>query len=1828
MKKSKIYLALIFSVLLMAMTACVTIADPHSHSYSDWIIDVEPTETTVGKAHRTCECGESVTTDVPAFSDETVWIKYVDVDPTCTEEGTVIYASDFGVFEVTAKPLPHTFAEYEVVVAPTLTEEGTAKGKCSVCGTEITVDLPVLTDESFWKVVDEKASTCSEAGYKTFSSAYVEVTIDLELAAHTYEWTITVAPTLTEEGTALGVCSECGDEQEVVLPALTDEEVWTKVSETEATYNEGGKVVYESLYGIVEIDTAKKVAPYDGKTYTTFEYDSTDYSSKTLSPERITLNNVTLDTFGKGEGSSYPLNGEIAIKMVNEETGEIEISVDGTTSVGYVDFASGIIITPYYSTFDDIFVWVPFEVATSSDIRTNSQGSSWDNSMAITYAVDGVEYSLFVNNGKVYGGVEFVDAEGASVAAADCYENDYVYVKDQEGNQLFGFAYNGTELVATDGYEGTYTIEDITVVVSGYGVVTVSEAEGTYEVLDAGAKVLAVYVNDEYLEVTLDTENMTCTMSKPMITITFDTDDKATVEALTINKNIAVKLPVPTNETWVFRGWYLDSKFTEVVPETFAAETSVTLYALWAQKVTLNLNGVLEGDESVLILGEGDIIGDYLPAYGVEVELNKVFKGWFLDENYETSLPEAATVTTADDNTTVYAKWEDLPAYYGEYLGTEIWGETSGNSSTYTLTIDENGKISGKLTGTVQSYDPETQLITWVDSSNKVRYFWYNAEAEVVVVPYSERTPIEIGTDFYIAGKHQTTNNVATNYGINVPKTPGSSSTGYYARFVNVMTVDGPKDLFVYNNYIYSAFEATDTSGNPLTAATVKNSKTLVVKDAEGNTIVAVASLGASFDDETDTVVLDTYYGTYTNETETIVLDGVGGVVYGEKTGTYAVASEDAGYDFDIYLENNTEYYQLTIEGTNFTIVKPTVTVTFVVGDHTPVPQMEANINVVVSLPEVVEDGFVFNGWFTDDKFVNPVAEELILTEDITLYGKYSLPAILTIVYNNGVSDEVIVYSQGDVVSLARPDYEGHTFIGWYTLPNYEAWNNGSVITEDLTIYANWQLAPIYSNNYLVTEVNNDSDNSEFGGVSDVYTRTGAFADIDPYGLAPKGNSWPINNAVKISNYKSETSTLEFYIGETVYKGFIDPNSEIMIVNSAAGLDAELVEVWFLNPYEQTSISDKLLSSYWDGGKTRTMEYTYEGTTYTFFVYNNNVYFDVAFKDAEGNTVSADDCFGSENLYVTDEKGKLIAKFGFDGEKMVALDGLEGTYTNETEGAITLNGVKVLTKGELKGTYAIVEGAEYTLDVYLDGQYFEVTLDMETKTYTMNKPMVTITFDAGDKATVDEVEVNKNIAIQLATPTNADYIFRGWYLDDEFVNVVDLEAYVPTKDCTLYAKWDIKVTLIVVYGNGLNDEVLEYGAGDLVAPVEPAFTNGQIFDGWFLDDTFETPYTVSTIEEDTTIYCKWMDANALYGEYAGFEIWGSSTNGSTSSGATSAKTFTVDPTGNAKGSDSGVVTDYNPETGFFKLVDGTSYNYGYFDAENGVIVLNYYSGDELGDDYYVFFRDYQTAKSGSLYSSYWLAGYARLMEVALTTKTGEAETILMFVYNDEVHVNVTYSSPTNPDEFGPEEAYKQNSINIYAENGELLYEFTKKGAGLELKALDGYQGTYTVGSDTLVLDGYGAGTLNGVAMTYTFADTLFTVVCADVVTYYEYDAETSTFTVKEMDVLAGKVATITYACPEEYGYDTHTITYTFDGISKVVIEFECENYYSYCYPTMSGEATYTLEGNVLTITKGSTTVVFELDNVENPTTLTCTSTTLSEYVDSDYFDVNTVATVA
>ena len=1676
MKRSKLFIVVaIFAFLLFVTTGCAddSGAGVHTHKYGEWTFVVEPTETTAGVAARKCDCDHVDKVEVPTLTDTKVWACVV-VDPTCTVDGSKTYTSKYGKVVVTLEKTGHSYGEWTFVVEPTETTAGTVAKVCPKCNDRQEVEVAALTDASVWSVT-EVLSTCQKAGSRTYVSEYGTVVVELAKLEHVYgEWTLVTEPTETATGSATRTC-KYGETDTVTVPALTDASVWSVKSLT-LSYNEKGEKVYTSVYGEVSVEVAKLVAPYDNKTYSSVLFDARGTDSQTFKYGITTVETawanaiISLNGNGEGEGTAYPFRGQIKIIMEDEKTGKVrfiqtpyktittggsedpyypydpydpydpgygtvttEVVLDhenAETFVAYVDFASGLLVRANDGLFNRLLFCTPFEVNASTSAFSTS---CWNDAIAIQYTYNETVYSVFYYKGVVYFGVSFVDAEGNALSAEECYNAVYVCVKDASGNVIEKFGYNGTELVVLDGNEGTYTNAEETIVVSGFGTVTLNGVSGTYTVLSDNK--LGVYVSEAYYEVQLNKETATYTSVKPMVTINFITGEYATLDPATVSANINVKyvLPTLTNDLYKFKGWYYDEACTKAVGSEFVPTENVTLYALWKAKVVINLVGVADGDASTLYLGEGDKIGDFLPKYGLDLANRRIFKGWYLDSEFENTLPEEAAVTVDDTDITIYAKWDELPAYYGTYYGTEAYNAGYGNYGGKKLIIDENGNISGQVTGIVVSYDKATQKIEWKTSATATTKdaFYFDEETGVIAGIYSKG---EIGNDYYIFSTETPSDGkIIANFGVKAPKYPGSSTTGYFAQFVTINTKLGVKTLFLYNNHIYNNVSVATSTGEEFTnIKDIKNAKTVVVKElTTSEVLIALSAVNDTFGTGSNTKLLDEYYGTYTNGSETIELDGCGVIKYGSKTGTYTKVTSGE-YGFDVYLENNTEYYRLTLDTENntFVLVMPKATISFVVGEgHTEIASISCNINVPVKLPSGEDAGYVFNGWFYDQEFTKAVPANLVITEDITLYAKYSNPAKLTIVYNDGVTENTeIIYSVGDIAKVEKPKYAKHRFIGWYTTEECAAgseWTSGTQINADTIIYAKWEIAPIYNAIYVPVEFTKTEKN---GGVDGGYARTSCILDIDPDGMTT-GKGYPYNGSYVVKNYDAEKGTLDFCSsnGSTVYHGFIDPVTTIIFVNTKSGdVDFNAMNMFIPIEGKYNYSEHTYSSSYWDGGSTKAIQYTTKGNTYSYFLYKNHVYMNVSFKDAEGNDIEGKDCYTASSLTVLAADNTVIAKFGYDGTTMQSLDGFEGTYTNG-ENSLTLDGIKTITMGEYTGTYTKAkEGSSYTFDVYMtEGTkqvYYQLTVSKEAGTYTIAKPEVTISFNAGEYATVGDVVANINVALELPVPHNAEYVFRGWYLDSELTKKVSGE-YVPTENATLYAKWDKKATLTVIYGNGMEDATLEYGVGDTINPVKPGFTNGKVFSGWYLDAECTEKLTATTITENMTIYCKWAEGVPTYGSYRGWNMYGND--------AKANKKPTVDMVisvdGIASGRKEGKVIG---TTGVIKIDD----YYAYYEETLGIIYMAYGSNtSSCGTDTFVFVKGGYTVSHES--ANLRIGGSDSFSKV-VTLELSDGTTHTVLFAENKVYADVIVKD-ANGDLYtkNMSNVTSSTSITIYASDG-------------------------------------------------------------------------------------------------------------------------------------------------------------------------------------------------
>ncbi|MDE5856391.1 MAG: InlB B-repeat-containing protein, partial [Anaeroplasmataceae bacterium] len=104
------------------------------------------------------------------------------------------------------------------------------------------------------------------------------------------------------------------------------------------------------------------------------------------------------------------------------------------------------------------------------------------------------------------------------------------------------------------------------------------------------------------------------------------------------------------------------------------------------------------------------------------------------------------------------------------------------------------------------------------------------------------------------------------------------------------------------------------------------------------------------------------------------------------------------------------------------------------------------------------------------------------------------------------------------------------------------------------------------------------------------------------------------------------------------------------------------------------------------------------------------------------------------------------------------------------------------------------------------------------------------------------------------------FIFIGWYLDEKFTIAAE-EGAVLSSDIKVYAKWEevIKTYEVSFENNGHGSTQNKLTEATQLPDTLPVLTEeGYRFDGWFLDEAFETPAASKMVlEEDVTLYAKW-----------------------------------------------------------------------------------------------------------------------------------------------------------------------------------------------------------------------------------------------------------------------------------------------------------------------------------------------------------------------------------
>jgi uncharacterized repeat protein (TIGR02543 family) len=173
------------------------------------------------------------------------------------------------------------------------------------------------------------------------------------------------------------------------------------------------------------------------------------------------------------------------------------------------------------------------------------------------------------------------------------------------------------------------------------------------------------------------------------LTITFQSNGGSAVAPISFSPGATITIPQnPTKAGYNFKGWYVDQSLTNLFSLTNIPTNNITLYAKWAEIITITFNS--NGGSAVASYNHE--AGTVINAPTQPVKSLHSFGGWYSDQAL-TTLYTFTTMPTQD--ITLYAKWNPV---------TTINFNSNGGSSVTIYIHDVGTAISAPTAPTKTGY--------------------------------------------------------------------------------------------------------------------------------------------------------------------------------------------------------------------------------------------------------------------------------------------------------------------------------------------------------------------------------------------------------------------------------------------------------------------------------------------------------------------------------------------------------------------------------------------------------------------------------------------------------------------------------------------------------------------------------------------------------------------------------------------------------------------------------------------------------------------------------------------------------------------------------------------------------------------------------------------------------------------------------------------------------------------------------------------------------------------------------------------------------------------
>ena len=148
---------------------------------------------------------------------------------------------------------------------------------------------------------------------------------------------------------------------------------------------------------------------------------------------------------------------------------------------------------------------------------------------------------------------------------------------------------------------------------------------------------------------------------------------------------------------------------------------------------------------------------------------------------------------------------------------------------------------------------------------------------------------------------------------------------------------------------------------------------------------------------------------------------------------------------------------------------KKEFTITFDTRGGSEVKPITIAEGATITLPRnPTKEGYIFDGWYLSDEFIEKFNATQTISSNITVYAKWKEDGgnqdekqSYTITFDTQGGSEVksITIAEGETITLpSNPTKEGYIFDGWYLSDEFiEKFNATQTISSDITVYAKWK---------------------------------------------------------------------------------------------------------------------------------------------------------------------------------------------------------------------------------------------------------------------------------------------------------------------------------------------------------------------------------------------------------------------------------------------------------------------------------------------------------------------------------------------------------------------------------------------------------------------------------------------------------------------------------------------------------------------------------------------------------------------------------------------------